>query len=103
MKEPKLFYLKFCPYAMYNKRMRLGSDYMVRVQGQWHICRFIKTTRKGFNLLSLNTNKCIKIPGHFYSKKWRGKDIPEDQVWFTVTVPEWIMIGAHVKKEEDAG
>jgi len=101
-KQPKLFYPKFCPYAMYTKHLKLGSDYMVRMSGKWYLCRFIKVTPKGFNLLDLKTNKCIK-KGHLYTKKWKGKVIPKDEVWFDVNVPEWIMIGAHVNKEEDAG
>jgi hypothetical protein len=103
MKQPKIYYLPHSPFGFYDKKMKLGSDYMVRKDGKWYLCRFIKTTRKGFNLLDLNTNKCLRIPGHFYAKKWSGKEIPDDEVWFKVTIPEWIMVGAHVNKEESAG
>jgi hypothetical protein len=99
-KPPKLFYTRYADFAWYQKKMRLGSDYMVRMSGNWHLCRFIKVTPKGFNLLDLKTNKCIK-KDHLYTKKWRGKVIPKDVVWFKVNVPEWIMIGANVSREEE--
>ena len=101
-KPPKLFYTRYAEFAWYAKKMKLGADYMVRMNSEWHLCRFIKVTPKGFNLLDLKTNKCIK-KGHLYDRKWSGKVIPKDKVWFKVNVPEWIMIGANVSKEEDAG
>ena len=105
-KKPKVFYPPFSPVGVYSKEMKLGSDYMVRLDGKWYLCRFVKVTRKGFNLLDLKTNKCIIKPRHLYAPKWTGKkkEIPKDKVWFTMNVPEWVMVGANVSKdEEDAG
>jgi hypothetical protein len=108
--EPKLFYpTKYCNVRMYSKKMRLGSCYLVKLNGKWHLCRFIKVTRKGFNLLDVNTNRCLKLNGHLYAPKWRDKKdrppqtIPDDEVWFKVNVPEWITIGEHINDEEEAG
>lgn len=37
--------------------------------------KFIKVTPKGFNLLDLETNRCI-MNKHLYSRNWYNKDMP---------------------------
>jgi len=79
---------------------RLGQDYTIPkmrwCDGKWRrtklVVRFIKTTRKGFNLLDLATNKCILSQTRLYDRKWSGKDIPKDVQTFTVQLPAYISI-----------
>lgn len=70
----------------------LGEDYIITLD--WFnpipiLCRFIKTTRKGFNLLDLGTSKCI-LKTHMYSREWSGKDIPRKETTFKVKIPNYI-------------
>ena len=54
------------------------------------LVKFIKTTKKGFNLLDLTTNKCVVMGAHLYSRKWSHKDIPRDVKTFKVKIPNWL-------------
>jgi exoribonuclease II len=52
-------------------QLELGCEYDIRFhycQKESIHCRFIKTTRQGFNFLNLSKHKCI-FPKHFYRKK----------------------------------
>jgi hypothetical protein len=57
------------------------------------IVKFIKVTRKGFNLLDIERNRCILF-SHLYSRSFgAGKDIPDDiyevpNVW----VLDWVQL-----------
>ena len=49
--------------------LTLGKHYVI--WWDWRkkmICKLIKPTKKGFNFLNINTNKCI-LPNHLYLKK----------------------------------
>lgn len=54
-------------------KLVLGKDYYVKWKEKWWwkkpnkviLCRLIQPTKKGFNLLNLDTNKCI-LPRHLY-------------------------------------
>jgi hypothetical protein len=52
--------------------------------------KFVKVTRKGFNLVSLTSHKCISPRSHFYAKKYRNKDIPHNLTTVIVGVPPWV-------------
>jgi len=54
--------------------LSLGDDLYV-VLGRQHIpnCRFIKVTRKGFNILNLDTNRVI-LKRHVYMKGMGNKE-----------------------------
>lgn len=54
--------------------------------------KFIKVTRKGFNLVSLTTHKCISPRTHFYAKKFSHKNIPPTITTVVVGVPLWVSI-----------
>ena len=50
-------------------KLELGKDYLVYWSYMKKMnCRFIQPTRCGFNLLDLETNKCI-LPKHLYPSK----------------------------------
>lgn len=52
------------------RQLKLGKHYIVHYTpfGKIHICKFIQPTKCGFNLLNLNTNKCI-LKHHLYPSK----------------------------------
>ena len=80
-------------------KLELGADYEVR----WYrytyttICRFIKPTKCGFNLLNLETNKCI-LPTHLYKSK---RERYQDGDWFFVN--ENMYLKKYKKKKEENG
>jgi len=85
-------------YTHYEE-MTLGQDYsMRRMSGRVLVCRFIKVTPKGFNLLDLSTSRCV-CRRHFYTREFSGdKEIPRDRTTFVVGLPGWIMV-QKVEKE----
>ena len=62
----------------YTRSFKLGSLYEEK-NYPYRLVRFIKVTRKGYNLLDIKTNKCI-LSHHLYSKEFAHKDIPEDAI-----------------------
>ena len=80
---------KFNLPEKYHNRIRiprvfkLGAEYMVFWNGSnkpGMRCRFIQASPKGFNLLNLNTSKCI-LKQHLYRSKL---DKHKDDTWFWV-------------------
>lgn len=69
----------------YTKRlphkMVLGKDYIIYYNNSnvKYRCRFIQPTKNGFNLLNLETNKCI-LDKHVYPSKKNHKT--GDWFWF---------------------
>jgi hypothetical protein len=82
--------------------MTLGCDYQVRLswRREWTVCRFVKVTRKGFNLLNLETSKCVVRNSHIYDRTWVGRDIPDDRKKFTVWIPSHFAIGGKVSASD---
>lgn len=93
-------------FNQYVFKFELGNDYELSYYKRGRIypitVRFIQTTRKGFNLLNLSTNKCIIRNRHLYAKKWSHKDISIDQKIFTVSVPWYIPFPKIVQKQREA-
>ena len=79
----------------YWKTLELGAEYMVAFDDHkarnWRFCRFIKVTPKGFNLLDLQTSKCIHKQ-HFYVKGMAGLPIPAHQKRFKVGIPNFLIV-----------
>lgn len=71
----------------YFRKFKLGQLYASRGE----IVKFIQVTRKGFNLLNVQTNKCI-LKHHLYSPTWSGQEIPDDERTFVVCVPDHIIL-----------
>lgn len=64
-------------------------------------CRFVKVTRKGFNILDLDTNRMI-FKKHLYSRKMVGKEYPRTGTFkVKVQVPTYIDI--ELKQERKMG
>lgn len=77
----------------YWKNMELGAEYLVYFNNHRaqlpKLCRFVKVTRKGFNLLDIQTSKCI-LTKHLYAKGMKGREIPLRQTKFKVGVPNFL-------------
>jgi len=50
----------------------LGNEYVIMTWNGLITCRFIKVTAKVFNLLNIETSKCILINHLYESKKIKG-------------------------------
>ena len=98
----------------YHFTFVLGADYLInRIQYDKNnystfkkqVVRFVRVTDKGFNLLDLDTNKCIVYKRHLYDSRYHGSHIvvPQYQQVFHVKVPEWvpvpILLSAEVEEE----
>jgi len=70
--EIKLIYLK----------LTIGEEVYVGNK----LCKFIKVTRKGFNFLNLQTNRCI-FYHHVYDSNWSHQNIPRHINTFKITIP----------------
>jgi len=87
-------------YTHYEE-MTLGQDYVLTLShGRVVVCRFIKVTDKGFNLLNLSASKVV-CRRHFYTREFAGKDksIPRDRKTFVVGLPGWVKV-KRLEKEE---
>ena len=74
----------------YIRSFKLGSLYEINYP--YRLVKFIKVTRKGYNLLDIMTNKCI-LNHHIYSKEFAHKDIPDDAVHIkSVWVLNWLVL-----------
>jgi len=74
----------------YIRSFKLGSLYEIKYP--YRLVRFIKVTRKGYNLLDIKTNKCI-LSHHLYSKEFSHKDIPDDAIHIKgVWVLDWLIL-----------
>lgn len=78
-------------FPCYFRTFKLGSLYETDTYPR-RIVRFIKVTRKGYNLLDVETNKCI-LRYHLYCPKFSHKEIPEDLVEVKgVAVRNWLTL-----------
>ena len=74
----------------YIRSFKLGSLYEINYP--YRLVRFIKVTRKGYNLLDIQTNKCL-LNHHLYSRDFAHKDIPDDAVHIKhVWVRNWLVL-----------
>jgi hypothetical protein len=77
----------------------LGEEYLCENGDKKYICKFIQVTRKGFNLLDVNTNRCI-MRRHLYDREFQPKKhIPKARRNFSVRVWEWWQI-SKIEKEK---
>jgi len=63
----------------YFRNFKLGQEYVLITDGRYNgvKVKFIQVTTKGFNLLNLETSKCL-LQRHLYSKEWINKDMPKE-------------------------
>lgn len=59
-------------------KLTLGKHYVVTFYKQLKICKFIKVTAKGYNLLDLDSNICF-LRKHVYPIKHKGE--PTEMFW----------------------
>ena len=98
-------------FRLLPRRLELGVDYRIKTTYRFRtpnvmghkcrhlVCRFVKVTPKGFNLLDLETSKCI-LKQHLYDSKWTGKDIPPEETKFQVWVPDWVEIQGRLPQSD---
>lgn len=67
-------------------KVKLGHE----LHGKMGKLRVIRSTGKGINFLIVDRNRVL-FPRAFYARKWAGKEIPEDQNYFNITVPMRIL------------
>jgi len=67
-----------------NVYLTLGKDYMVGTTALSK-CRFIQPTKKGFNFLNLETNKCI-FKHHLYAAGLQIKPLPKGKDTFRFSI-----------------
>jgi hypothetical protein len=78
-------------FPCYYRTFKLGGLYETDTYPR-RIVKFIKVTRKGYNLLDIETNKCI-LKHHLYSSAFSHKEIPEDLVIVkSVIVRNWLVL-----------
>ena len=57
-----------------------------------HNCKFIKVTRKGFNILNIDTNRCI-LKTHVYAKDMAHKEFPKKgPITGIFPIPEYLNV-----------
>ncbi len=58
--------------------LKLGSNYCISVNGRYLVmCKFIKVTKCGYNLLNVKSNKCI-LKRHLYQAKHKDGTLRKD-------------------------
>lgn len=63
--------------GVYHVKLTTGDDLKVFVGSRCRPnCRFIKVTRKGFNIVDLDTNRCI-LKKHTYAVGMSNKEFPK--------------------------
>jgi len=68
--------VKYNPRDFKTIDITLGDEITVYGWGLQENCRFVKVTRKGLNILNLDTNRML-FRRHLYSRKMVGKEYPE--------------------------
>jgi len=67
------------------RNLKLGENYLVYYNYTKKLnCKLIKVTRKGYNLLNIDTNKCI-LRQHLYPSRKRMSENEIDQWWFLMS------------------
>lgn len=80
-------------HANYSAKLATGDDLVIWSCGKhFPNYRFIKVTRKGFNILNLDTDRCI-LKRHLYDKGMSHKEFSHNgTIKETFWIPEHICI-----------
>jgi hypothetical protein len=84
----------------YFRNFILGANYRLwTFKDKGTIVKFIKVTRKGFNLLDIEKNSCI-LTHHLYSRNFVGidKEVPEN---ISIVKNVWVLNWIHLKETEE--
>lgn len=84
--------------------LSIGDDLVVHYGNKcMPNCRFIKTTRKGFNILNLDTDRCV-LKRPVYAKGMGHKDFPASgPIKGTFYISKFFTIYVKEKNHEKAG
>lgn len=98
-------YIRFSNQRLFQEiKLTLGQELKVLI-GQKEIsnCLFIKVTNKGFNILNLDTNRCI-LRKHAYARGMGGKEFPKNgAITGYFIIPAWMSIIIKKQSMEGAG
>lgn len=85
---------------LHSVTLSIGDDISVFVYGRCKPnCRFIKVTRKGFNILNLDTDRCI-LRHHLYAKGMGNKEFSaKGPITGEFLISEYMAIQIKEKKE----
>jgi len=73
-------------YSIKDIQLTLGNTYRVGWRSDLLVeCKLIQPTKKGFNFLDLETNKCI-LNNHLYSKGFMIKPLPKKTKTFNFNI-----------------
>jgi hypothetical protein len=74
----------------YYRSFVLGNLYVSNIHR--NVLKFIKVTRKGFNLLDVERNVCV-INRHFYSRLFANIEIPNGIKYIEqVRIPQYLLL-----------
>lgn len=84
--------------------LSIGDDLTVYIYNKCiPNCRFIKVTRKGFNIVDLDTNRCL-LKKHVYASGMANKEYPsKGPIRGNFMVPTFMSIIVRAKPVENAG
>jgi len=90
-------------YQTYKMRLAIGDELVVsnRRGKVYPNCLFVKVTRKGFNVIDLDTDRTI-FKKHLYVKGMVGKEFPKNgPIEADFWVPAWakITVISHAKEQ----
>lgn len=72
------------------RTLSLGDEYRVMTNSYNNLhCKLIKVTPKGYNLLNIETNKCVLYP-HIYPSKYPQHQ--KDDGTMVFFIPSWVWI-----------
>lgn len=88
---------------LHSVKLTIGDDLAVYCYGRCKPnCRFVKVTRKGFNIVDLDTNRCL-LKKHVYAKGMGQKEFPSrGPITGTFLVPSYFAIVVKNKPMESA-
>ena len=94
--------IQFNNYAkFYRKRLCLGDDMEVtRGAKVYPNCRLIKVTRKGFNILDLDTDRVL-LEKHLYGQGMGNEEYPKQgAIYVSVLLSQWVTVKIKPKQED---
>ena len=86
--------IQFGGHALfYRKELHLGDNLEVTIGNKKYLnCRFIKVTRKGFNILNMDTDRVL-LKNHLYGKGMGKKEYPKSgPISVKVLLSQWVRV-----------
>jgi hypothetical protein len=96
--------IQFSNARFYERTFNLGDDLVFIRGNKVHLnCRFVKVTRKGFNILDLDTNRCL-LQKHLYGKGMGNKEYAKNgPIKVKVMLSEWVTVQVKPSTRDNVG